>query len=291
MGLFGTVSAIVAGTSATSTIVLDSGEVVVTNPNTTFVVSGVDAAGLDDINVGDRLAIVAVEDEGLVALDVLVIPDEPVTSIHVLGVVTAAAEGVITLTNDQGNTSTITVPAGTVVNLGDFVTLIASPDEQTDTLAASEIADIDDVIERLAEDIEEAVGESLAILQELLETNGDGHLTALLNALDEVSDAVETALEAALETVSDELEEKYQTAGLEGPFVRVEGFVTAIDVVGGVGTATIATVDGDELAFSIVGATDIEDTIVVGDFVKAKFNLDLQAKSIEIERDELTIRA
>ena len=127
-------------------------------------------------------------------------------------------------------------------------------------------------------------------MKQLLETNGDQRLTALAEALARVPDQAQVALETALRAASSDLEEKYQAAGLQGPFVRVKGFVTAFNVVGGVGTTTVTTVNGDEVALSLVPATEIEDTIVVGDFVKAKYNLDLQAKSIEIDSDELTLK-
>ena len=60
VGVFGTVSAIVTSTSTNGTIVLDGGEAVATDSNTTFNVPGVEAATIDDVNVGDRLVIVAV---------------------------------------------------------------------------------------------------------------------------------------------------------------------------------------------------------------------------------------
>ena len=126
VGLFGTISAIVTTTAATSTIILDGGEVVATNASTTFIVPDVDAATLADITVGDRVAILAIEDGGLVALDVSVIPDEPVSTVHVLGVVTESGDGLITLTDSQGNTTTVALPEGTIVNLGDFLTVVSS---------------------------------------------------------------------------------------------------------------------------------------------------------------------
>ena len=167
---------------------------------------------------------------------------------------------------------------------------VATDSNTTFNVPGVEAATIDDVIERLTEDIEEAADESVERLKRLLENNGDQRLTALAKALARVPDQAKDALETALKAASRDLEQKYHAAGLRGPFVRVKGFVTAFDVVGGVGTTTIETVDGDEVTLSIVPATDIEEIIVVGDFVKAKYNLELQVKKIEIETGELTLR-
>ena len=189
IGLFGTVSAIVVSTSTTSTIVLDGGEVVAIDASTAFSVPDVDDAGLADIAVGDRVAIVAVTNGGTVALSVTAIPGAPVSTIHLLGIVTATGQGTITLTDAGGATTTISVPSGTVANLGDFLTVIAV--QEGDILTATEITSIDEIVAKLAEEIETATGETLAVLQQLLEANGDQQLTALVEALEEVEDGDE----------------------------------------------------------------------------------------------------
>ena len=128
VGLFGTVTALVD-----RTIILDGGEIVTTDENTRFLVPGVENASLADIALGDRVAVIALqfEDGSLLAVDVLSAPEEPVSNDHVLGVVTELTDGVVTLTDDRGNTFTVELPQGALVKVGDLLTIVSSPGEST----------------------------------------------------------------------------------------------------------------------------------------------------------------
>ncbi|MCH8088024.1 MAG: hypothetical protein IIC81_09275, partial [Chloroflexi bacterium] len=284
VGLFGTVSTVLDGT-----IILDGGEIVATDENTRFLVPGVEGAGLGDIAVGDRLAILAVEleDGSLLALDVLSTPEEPVDNDHVIGVVTGTEDGLITITDDEGNEITIELPEGATAAIGDLLTVVSSPGKGADKRSAKAIAAIDDVIERLVDNIEDATEEAVERLKRLLEDNGDEKLTALANALEHAAEQAIEALEAALNTSQSDLDEVYKNAGVPGPSIKVKGFVTDLDVTGRVGTITIDSIDDGEVTLKITPATKIEDPIAVGDFVKAKYNPGLVAKKIELEPDEL----
>ena len=55
-----------------------------------------------------------------------------------------------------------------------------------------------------------------------------------------------------------------------------------------VGSVTIDVIDDGEVTLKINPATEIEDTLAVGDFVKVKYNSGLVAKKIELKLDELT---
>ena len=288
VGLFGTVTAVVE-----ATIILDSGETVATDENTRFHVPGVEGAGLLDIGVGDRLAIVAVELEAgtLLALHVLSTPEEPVSSSHVLGIVTATEDGLITLTDNQGNSVTIEVSGEETVTVGDYVTVVSSGDQDSDVLAASDIATIEEIVDRLVQRIEKATDKAVARLQRLLEDNGDEKLTALANALEHASEKAKDALEAALSTSHSHLEGVYKRAGAKGPYARVKGFVTSATSTATSTSVTIDDMDDGEVTLEITEATEIEDHIAVGDFVKAKYDLALlEAVEIELESDELTFR-
>ena len=127
---------------------------------------------------------VELEDGSLLALDVLSTPEEPVDNDHVIGVVTGAENGLVTITDDDGNEITIELPEGTTVAIGDFLTVVSSPPQDSETLTVSDVASIDDVIDRLVENIEDATEEALERLKELLGDNGDEKLTALANALE-----------------------------------------------------------------------------------------------------------
>ncbi len=285
VGLFGTVTAVVDGT-----ILLDGGEIVATDEGTRFLTPGVGQTSLADIGVGDRLAIIGVEQEdgSLLALHVLSTPDEAVNTTHVLGVVTEVMDRLITLTDNQGNPFTVELPPGAAVGVGDFITVVSGPGGEAGQLPAQAVANITDVLDRLANDIDQAVGRAQERLQELLGENGDEQLTALLNALERASGRAKGALEAALNSTHSHLKGQYQGAGVKGPFVKVEGFITELEVDGGSGTVTIDSIDDGGVTLDISGGTQIKAPIAVGDFVKARYNLDLEAQKIEIESDKLT---
>lgn len=283
LGLFGTVVAIVG-----PTIILDGGEAVGTNDDTEFQVPGVDDASIADISLGDRLAIVAVElaGGGFLALIVLATPAEPVSITHVLGVVTETSNGVITLTDEDGNPFTVTLPAGVSAGIGDFLTIVSELDGDSDELSASDVASVRGVLQRLAEELEDALGEAEARLQALLGSNGDDYLTALVDVLGEVSEEVQEALEEAAEAAQEDLEAAFKHAGVEGPHVKGRGFVTASTST----SITIRTPDGDDLILKISNATKIKGPVEVGAFVEVKYSLEYVAAEVEVEDDELTFK-
>ncbi len=283
LGLFGTVVAIVD-----PTIILDGGEAVGTNDDTEFQVPGVDDASIADIGLGDRLAIVAVElaSGGFLALNVLATPAEPVSTTHVLGVVTEAGEGVITLTDEDGNPFTVTLPAGVSAGIGDFLTIVSELGGDSNELSASDVASVQGVLQRLVEELEDALGSAEARLQDLLGSNGDEYLTALVDVLGEVSEEVQEALEDAAEAAQEDLEAVFKHAGVEGPHVKTRGFVTASTST----SITIHTPDGDDVILKISSATKIKGPIEVGAFVEAKYSLARVAAEVEIEDDEVTFK-
>ena len=166
--------------------------------------------------------------------------------------------------------------------VGDLLTVVSDLDVDAGDLAATDVASVEDVIDRLAEDIEEAIDEARDLLQELLGSNGDQHLTALVNAIEHASDEAKDDLEAALNSTHSHLEEKYHGAGVKGPHIKVKGFVTATTSA----SVTIAAIGGGEVMLTITEATNIEDPISVGEFVEVKYNLELVAAKIGLRSDK-----
>ena len=287
IGLFGNVSALVDGT-----IILDTGQVVTTDQDTRFLVPGSGDASRDTLATGDRVAIVAAEfeDATLLARFIVKTPDEPVNNTHVIGVVTSIEDGLITLTDQEGVSSTLVVPEGTVVNVGDFLTIVSRPGKDADRLHAKNIATIDKVIDRLSKDIENATDKAVERLQRLLEENGDQRLTALTRAREKAPAQAKDALNAALIRANSQLRTTYQRAGAKGPFVRVRGFITAQELEGGTGTVTIDDIDYGEVILIVNEATEIDPSVAVGDFVKAKYNVDREAAEIELDPKEITFK-
>ena len=120
-GLFGTVSAVlVSTTGGESTIVMTGGDVVAVDGSTDYVVPGVESPSLDEIAVGDRLAVVAIlrDDGSLLATDVLETSVAAVENVHIVGVVIAVGDGVATLLDDDGVEHEVALPTGVVVAIG-----------------------------------------------------------------------------------------------------------------------------------------------------------------------------
>ena len=185
---------------------------VTTDQDTRFLVPGSGDASRDTLATGDRVAIVAAEFEAatLLARFIVKTPDEPVNNTHVIGVVTSIEDGLITLTDQEGVSSTLVVPEGTVVNVGDFLTIVSRPGKDADRLHAKNIATIDKVIDRLSKDIENATDKAVERLQRLLEENGDQRLTALTRAREKAPAQAKDALNAALIRANSQLRTTYQ---------------------------------------------------------------------------------
>ncbi len=114
-GIVGTVSA--DSDIANGVIVLETrnlGEVeVILGDTTVYKVPGQDEAAKDDIEVGDRLAILAaVDDEGGYTANRVMIVPAVATRQHVNGVVVSVENKVMTVMNAAGETKTIELPDG-----------------------------------------------------------------------------------------------------------------------------------------------------------------------------------
>lgn len=134
-----------------------NGDVTITvNSETKYKVPGADNATLDNFNVGDRVAILAVEvttDSGVenVALHVILIPGRPIY-IHRVGTIESYQAGAsITLKDRKGETSTFIVTGDTKIvfkkgatnstepKVGDRATVIARRDPAADQFTAKAI--------------------------------------------------------------------------------------------------------------------------------------------------------
>ena len=292
VGLFGTVTALVD-----STIVLDTGEIIATDENTLFFLVDGSAGSLADIFIDDRLAIIALElgDGSLIATEVSLTSDEAVTTTTFIGIVTETGDGVATITDDEGNSITVEIPEGIELVLGDLVTVFLTSGGNGEEPTVTDIAFIDDVVDRLLEELETSTGDALEELEGLLEENGDEQVTRLANALEVATDQAKFNLETALDNATSRLEQVFEGAGINGPFVRVEGFIIALAVdeptTGdgqGAGSIDIGLIDDREISLIIVEKTKITDPVEVGDFVEVRYNLALVAKSIDLASDVLT---
>ena len=216
----------------------------------------------------------------------LATPAEPVHNTHLVGVVTGIGNGVVTLTDDDGSPFVVKLPPGIAARIGEFLTIVSSLDDDSEGLAASDVASVEDVLDRLADKIEDAVEKAETQLQGLLRNNGNEYLTALVGALGGASEDVRQDLEHAVETAQAGLQNAFDDAGVEGPYVKVRGFVTE-------STSTSITIErptGVEVTLQVIDATKIEGSIAVGAFVSVKHSLNNVAAKIEVEDDQITFK-
>jgi len=286
VGLFGTV-VVIEGLI----IKLDTGKEVETTADTGFHVPGLDTAGLENISVGDRLSILALQeaDGSLTALQVVVIPGEPANNSHIIGVVTDTENGIITITDAQGNSFTLELPQGAPpVDVGGFLTVVSSRGE-TGQLSPRAVERIEDVIDRLLEDIDRAVGRAVDHIRSLVESNTDHQLAGLENALQRAQRANERAyqaLETALQRASSRHDEIIETASNPGQYeggekVKYEGTIASF-------TDTTLVLD-DGTTLTINDDTRIRGTLVIGAEVEVKgveIDENLIALKIEVKGDE-----
>ena len=286
-GVFGTVSAILD-----DSLVLDGEKIVATDSNTRVLVPGAEEASLEDISIGDRLAVVAEahEDGGIVAIDIMVTPPQPVNNDHVVGVVTNTENGVITVTDNDGNSVDVEVPETAEIKIGDFLTIVSDQGSETENRSARAIAEIDHVINRLTEDIEAATDRATMRLQELLEDNGDGHLTALSKVLEKTSQQAREALERAFEQAQLELEKTLAELGANSPGIRVRGFVRGLVIEQAIGVIAIDSIDDGVVILKITGETDLAEGVEEGSFVKASYNRGQLASRITLDDDSVVFR-
>ena len=114
--------------------------------------------------------------------------------------------------------------------------------------------------------------------------------TALTRAIEKAPEKAKTALNAALNRANSKMKQSFRKAGAKGPYIRVQGFITALNVEEGSGTVTIDDIDDGEVTLIITEATEIDVPVSVGDFVKAKYDVDQEAAEIELEDDEMAFR-
>ena len=166
-GLFGTVK---SKTDTTLVITTKQGDVALAlNADTMYWNPPQKNATLADVEIGARVAVLAEkQDAGLLAKRVLIIPAKPV-HIQVTGVVSKIEGNTITLTDEDGNTSDITLPAGQVakIKVGDMLTLTLLKTPGTEKYIGSGMMRDEELRHRLNRFAEKAKGRGTATQQEV----------------------------------------------------------------------------------------------------------------------------
>ncbi len=161
-GFFGTVK---AKTANSITLDTKQGQVIfVLDANTEYWDPPKRDASLADVNVGDRVAVLAErqQDGTYLAQRVLVIPAKPAEPVRlqIAATVTGVEGNVITLTDKDGKTFTVELPAGLAgrVQVGDVITITLLRTPGVEKYLASGMMKGDELLERLQSHVEKVKG-------------------------------------------------------------------------------------------------------------------------------------
>jgi len=213
-GFFGTVK---AKTATSLTLDTKQGEVVLTlDANTQYWNPPKKDATLGDVNVGDRVAVLAEKqpDGTYLAKRVLVIPAKPVR-IQLTGTVTGPVVGnTITLTDKDGKTYTVELPAGLAgkVQEGDVLTIALLRTPGVEKTLASGMMKAEELRERLQSMVDKVKGskpqtneerdrqgQDLEKLGNLLRQNMDRHEDMMNKVMEKAPSQAREALQKAIE--------------------------------------------------------------------------------------------
>ena len=238
--IFGTVVEIGEGTLTIATD--DAIFTLVIDDDTTLRIDG-DAVDLDAITIGDALAgtVFVLGDSSLVARSILVRPADAARSfIHIVGVVTHVGNGEVTLTDRDGGTVTVVLPAGEIApEIGDALTTVAKRDRVTDRLAAHALEKVEAIVDRLARALERAeevvrnAGSETALarldeLKQRITLNASRHL----GLVDQVKAMAAAGPAGELGRKFAEAQRHYEDvadrAGIERPVVEAKGVVREV---------------------------------------------------------------
>jgi len=237
-GLFGTVTAIsgdhpraVAGETDITLETSEGPQEVTAVPHTTFRVPGVEQATLEDISVGDQVAILAGDGR---AIAILVKTLRPVRVRHFTGIVTAEGNGEVSIRDAAGRQ--ISAPAlmdFTELETGDMVTAVLEQDLATGALLITGLDRALDNLKRLQSALQQAQSTksaaNLAALQRRLSENSTRHLTTLQDLAQKANPSLRDRLQSRMESARSAYSEGMSRFDAGRPTARVRGIVTVID--------------------------------------------------------------
>ncbi|MBI2919021.1 MAG: hypothetical protein HYY01_13660 [Chloroflexi bacterium] len=263
-GMFGTVTAIGA-----DSITLETAQgftEVKMDQNSKFRMPGKDEVNLTDVQVGDRLALLASKQgEVLTALMVMVVPGQPQNQ-HKTGVITNIKGVTITLTDKDGNTFTLDVPGNAAgLALGKLITGVVRHDPKSGKPIARELHEVGKVIERLTDNVRKAEKDDgrrgsdkekdLERLRKALDDTVTREQSILREVLERVPDQAKPHIKEAMEHARKAHEEALKGLGMKGINMEVQGSITAIDATAG--TVTIQPRRGDAQTLKVTDASRI----------------------------------
>ena len=278
--------------------------------DTHFQAPGMPEASFDDLELGNRVAILADEHEaGLTAVKVMLVPSEPQKQHRVLTVVEASGNTVVA-EDEQGNRVEVVLAEELNEELaGQLVTFVGERSQQSNRFKANAQVKIGQVVQRMEAHSQRLQGQlkdsredkdrvrqerDLARIQERLQALMQQHVERFSDIIDRAPEQAKPHLEEALEMSL----KGYRAAleALETPQDHIEASVghrTVQGVVSGVdadaGKITLQTRGGVELTLDVTDDTRVQaegrdlnlSDLSTGDLVTVKYNRDSSA-AIEI---------
>ena len=203
--------------------------------NSAISVPGKETASVDNISVGDILAVLAAaEDSRLIAQNIMVKPDLPVVHAHIIGSKVGGVGDQIILMNRDGNSVAADLSPDSVrIDPGRIVTAVVRQDLKTGALSLLAAEPVDIATARLTNALEAAARsgslQNLSNLANRATADITGHLTTLQEIQNRADPSISflftDALERAFQTYSAQL----ALFNLGKPTIRIVGRIEDID--------------------------------------------------------------
>ncbi|MFQ5872235.1 MAG: hypothetical protein ACE5JL_00335 [Dehalococcoidia bacterium] len=209
-GVFGVVTAVEGDVIHVRTKGGDVLQVQVTS-DTQFQAPEEEMESLDAINPGDRVAILVVDQDGvLVAQIVMVIPRQ-VRVVHIIGAVTEVIEGMASVVTEDGRRVPVAFGLNrSIPEPGTVVTIVGNLDPETRVVQARSVQRLDKILERLSDHVDEIQNivpdrdsqvQHLVRVQRMLERTSERQLQILNEVVEHLPDEARPALERALQNL------------------------------------------------------------------------------------------
>ena len=264
-GVFGTVTEVSGdhprAVAGETDIILDTklGPVEFTaTPATQVRIPGFESASVDDLSVGDQVAVLL---SGRRATSILVQTDLPMGTRHFTGVVTSVNDdGLISLRNRQDDDITAPVLGDLQgVRIGELVTAVIEQDLTSGGLVVTGLDPASSSLERTVAALElarkSADLSNIAVLQQRLIGNSTFHLTTLQEVSHKKGPAIGVPVRQNLEAARQAYTSALSRFGAGNPTAEVTGIVTSID--GSKQRVIIQAIGLDEVEVAITDRTSI----------------------------------
>ncbi len=203
--------------------------------NSAIIVPGKETASVNDISVGNFLAVLAAaEDSRLIAQNIMVKPDMPVVHAHIIGSKVGGVGDQIILMNRDGNSVAADISPDSVrIDPGRIVTAVVRQDLKTGALSLLAAEPVDIATARLTSALEAAARsgslQNLSNLANRATADITGHLTILQEIQNRADPSISFLFTDALERAVQAYSAQLALFDLGKPTIRIVGRIEDID--------------------------------------------------------------